>query len=98
MIQDIKTEGIGSVMDAYFRAALREELREVYSEMMREAEKRAEAKQNDSLVSVEDARSTLQVTKVTLWRWGKSGYLKPIMVGGKKLYRRSDIQRIIKNG
>lgn len=81
-----------------FRGFLHTELREVYAEMMREAEKRADAKMKDSLISVPETRELLRVSDTTLWRWGKSGLLCPVSVGGRKLYRMSDVQRIIKNG
>lgn len=40
----------------------------------------------------------LEVTRQTLWRWRRSGYLVPIEVGGKRRYRMSDIQKILNNG
>lgn len=37
----------------------------------------------------------LNVTKQTLWRWGKSHYLEPIRIGGGLIrYKKSDIERI----
>lgn len=39
----------------------------------------------------------LDVNKTTLWRWAKSGYLVPIEIGGKRRYRMSDVERILKN-
>ena len=37
----------------------------------------------------------LEVASATLWRWEKCGYLVPLSVGGKKRYRRTDIQRLL---
>ena len=37
----------------------------------------------------------LDVSEATLWRWAKSGYLKPINAGGKRRYRMSDVKRIL---
>lgn len=37
----------------------------------------------------------LGVTLSTLWRWDKENYLKPVRVGGKVLYRETEIQRVI---
>lgn len=38
----------------------------------------------------------LHVDKSTLWRWAKIGYLVPIEVGGKRFYKQSDIDKILK--
>ena len=40
----------------------------------------------------------LSVTKTTLWRWQKRGYLTPVELGGKRRYRMSDIKRILEGG
>lgn len=40
----------------------------------------------------------LDVTRTTLWRWKKTGYLIPVEVGGKRRYRMSDINRILNGG
>ena len=32
----------------------------------------------------------------TLWRWDKEGYLKPVAIGGKRRYKLSDVERILK--
>jgi len=37
----------------------------------------------------------LGVNLSTLHRWSKSGYLTPITVGGRRLYRKSDIDKIL---
>lgn len=38
----------------------------------------------------------LHVDKSTLWRWSKTGYLLPVEVGGKRLYKQSDIDAILR--
>ena len=45
--------------------------------------------------SVEQVAKILDVDKSTLWRWKKQGYLVPIIVGGKRRYRMSDIKKIL---
>ena len=35
------------------------------------------------------------VDRSTLWRWAKTGYLIPAEVGGKRLYKQSDIDIIL---
>jgi hypothetical protein len=40
---------------------------------------------------------TLQVSLVTLWSWDKKHITRPLRIGNKKLYRRSDLERILCN-
>lgn len=80
------------------RSELRAELKELYAEIRMEAERAAIIKASERLITPEQAADTLKVSKVTLWRWEKSGYLIPISIGGKKRYRNSDIAKIIEKG
>lgn len=80
------------------RSELRAELKELYAEIRMEAERAAIIKASERLITPEQAADTLKVSKVTLWRWEKSGYLIPVSIGGKKRYRNSDIVKIIEKG
>lgn len=73
-------------------------MQRMFKGMLTEATKIAEVKAKDMLITPEQAADTLKVSKVTLWRWEKSGYLIPISIGGKKRYRNSDIAKIIEKG
>ncbi len=77
------------------------DLRELVNEWCdeREAQKEAErlAVEKVERISPTDVKKTLGVTSVTLWRWAKSGYLVPIKVGGKNVYLKSDIDRILRS-
>lgn len=53
------------------------------------------AKKQETYVKPKDASKILQVDLSTLWRWNKMGYLIPIEVGGKRLYKQSDIDAIL---
>lgn len=44
----------------------------------------------------EDAAKALNVTLSTLWRWAKMGYLNPVKIGTKVLYRATDIDSMLK--
>lgn len=77
------------------RNDLREELQNIFCMMQAEADKQAEIKASEQLITPEEAAKILCVSSVTLWRWDKSNYLKPIYIGGKKRYRNSDLQQII---
>lgn len=53
------------------------------------------AKQKETHVTPDEASKQLHIDRSTLWRWAKSGYLRPLEVGGKRLYKQSDIDRIL---
>lgn len=59
---------------------------------MFEAEAAAKA---DVLITLDEASKLLHVSKMTLYRWDKSGVLKKVEIGGKRRYRKSDIERIV---
>ena len=48
--------------------------------------------------SVDQVAKMLNVTKPSLWRWAKRGYLVPIEVGGKRRYKMSDVKRVLEGG
>jgi len=39
----------------------------------------------------------LKISLVTLWSWDKKGITIPLRIGNKKLYRRSDLEKILCN-
>ena len=49
---------------------------------------------SDQLLSIDEAAKLLSVSKMTLYRWDKNGYLKKMEIGGKRRYRKSDIERL----
>ena len=53
------------------------------------------AKQKETYVTPDEASVQLRVDRSTLWRWAKTGYLIPVEVGGKRLYKQSDIDIIL---
>ncbi len=56
------------------------------------------AEQNESAtLTRRQAAKALNVTLSTLWRWDKEGYLKPVKIGTKVLYRQCDIDNILCN-
>lgn len=49
----------------------------------------------ETYLSIEKVMEMFGVCRGTLWRWRKAGYLVPINVGGKRRYRKSDVNHII---
>ena len=63
---------------------------------MQEAEDvRVAAESKEQLLTIEEAAKLLKVSKMTLYRWDKEDILKKVEIGGKRRYRRSDIDRMI---
>ena len=49
------------------------------------------------LLTIDEVAALLKVSKMTLWRWSKSGRLKKVDIGGVPRYRRSDIENLLNN-
>lgn len=51
--------------------------------------------QCDRLLTAAEVAATLGVSKITLHRWEKDGYLKPVRIGGGLVrYKEKDVQQI----
>jgi excisionase family DNA binding protein len=50
---------------------------------------------SDQLLSIDEAAKLLSVSKMTLYRWDQNGILKKVEIGGKRRYRKSDIERLV---
>lgn len=51
----------------------------------------------DELLTIDEVAEMLKVSKMTLHRWDKLGILKKIEVGGKRRYRKSDVEAVTFN-
>lgn len=69
-------------------------VRKVRREVERELEQRRE-EYGDTLVPREEVLRMLKVDPSTLWRWEKAGYLSPVRIGVKVMYRKGDLDRVI---
>lgn len=49
---------------------------------------------SDKLIPLKEVAETLNVSRCTLDRWNKDGYLVPIKIGRKVFYRQNDINEI----
>ncbi len=55
---------------------------------------KSEQKPVEEYLSPNETASLLGVSKNTLWRWSKSGYLVPVRIGRKTVYKQSEINKI----
>lgn len=51
-------------------------------------------KKSENYLTRQQAAEMLGVSLVSLYRWSKRGYLVPLEVGGKRIYLKSDIDRV----
>ncbi|MFP5155311.1 helix-turn-helix transcriptional regulator [Bacteroides clarus] len=61
---------------------------------IQELEESVSKSNNDNLVPLKEVAETLNVSRCTLNRWNKDGYLIPIKIGRKVFYRQNDINEI----
>lgn len=71
---------------------LREFLTELVENSIAEAQAHAEVEHPNDLMTRDEVCEYLGVTKPTLHRWNKQGYLTCIKVGSKVRYNRKDIE------
>ena len=56
------------------------------------------AAQAETYLSRAETCNMLKVDQSSLWRWAKRGYLMPVEVGGRRMYKMSDLKRILNGG
>lgn len=75
------------------------DLKEVVSEMYQDERNRTEnaiAKHREKpTLTRKEVADILGVTLSTLWQWAKSGYLVPVKIGSKVMYRPSDVEELM---
>jgi len=49
------------------------------------------------LLKPKELASKFNISLVTLWHWDKRGLTKPIRIGNAKRYRKSDIEKLLKD-
>lgn len=78
------------------------DLRLIIAEMYHAEQERTrqaiEAQREKPSMTRRQAAEALNVTFATLWRWAKDGYLVPVKIGNKVLYRATDVEAILHKG
>lgn len=85
----------GGVCYIVSEEALRNVVRELYHEEQQRTAKAIGEQRERPTVTRREAARMLNVTLSTLWRWAKEGYLEPVKIGVKVLYRAGDIERML---
>lgn len=94
-ISEILSSGIE--MNITFKASdLREFAEHLVKQTVKEL-KNSVSKADEGYLTIDETATLLHINKNTLWRWNKSGYLKHIEAGGRRLYRKSDVYELLKN-
>lgn len=72
------------------------DLKEFGLELIAMAKESNEKEEDNELLTIKECCEILNVTKGTLWRWNKSGYLQSVKIGRNPYYRKSDIDALKK--
>lgn len=72
------------------------DLKEFGLELIAMAKESNEKEEDNELLTIKECCEILNVTKGTLWRWNKSGYLQSVKIGRSPYYRKSDIETLKK--
>jgi len=59
-------------------------------------QERPEPKAQEEYLTPQQLAEALQVSLVTLWHWDHKGITRPLRIGNAKRYRRSDLEKILK--
>ena len=71
------------------------DLKEFVSEMVAEvAAKPLESE--ETMLSADEVCEVLGISANSLWRWGKTGYLRGAKVGRKTFYHKSDVDALLR--
>jgi predicted DNA-binding transcriptional regulator AlpA len=54
-------------------------------------------KEPEKYLTPQELADALHVSLVTLWHWDNKGITRPLRIGTKKRYRRSDIEKILQS-
>ena len=53
-------------------------------------------KVEETMLTADEVCKALSISSNSLWRWNRSGYLKGSKIGRKVLYRKSDVDLLLK--
>lgn len=74
---------------------LRELVHGLYEEEKKKIEDAITQHREKPTLTRNEVAKTLGVTLTTLWQWAKSGYLVPVKIGTKVMYRATDVDALL---
>lgn len=96
-IKDFITSATDNVILQVSASDLRAVIGEMYQKEQERTAKIVAEHRERPTIDRREAAKMLSVTLSTLWRWAKEGYLVPVKIGSKVLYRASDIEKMLTN-
>lgn len=77
---------------------LMEANRSLLAELLeQESVEREKRSKEETYLTRDQVMDMLNISPTTLWRWMKQKYLVPIEIGAKRLYLRSEVERLLKH-
>lgn len=73
------------------------DLKEFAELLLKERDRVLKEYQNEKYLSSNEVKELLKIKDTALWTYEKQGILIPYKFGGRKKYKRSDIERIIES-
>lgn len=74
---------------------LKEVVRTLYQEERKRTQEAINASRERATLTRKETAKLLGVTLSTLWQWSKSGYLVPVKIGTKVMYRPKDVEAML---
>lgn len=74
---------------------LREVVKDLYHEERKRTEEAISANREHPTLTRKETAKMLGVSLSTLWQWEKSGYLTPVKIGTKVMYRPTDVDALL---
>lgn len=74
---------------------LKEVVKAFYHEEKERTEEAISRHREQPTLTRKEAAKKLGVTLTTLWHWQKSGYLTPVKIGTKVMYRPTDVDELL---
>ena len=92
VIQELFEQGDAKVLISVSGA----DLREFGEYIVKKTIELMNSEKQEVMLKVTEVTEKLMVSRTALYRWEKSGYLRPVRIGGRVRYRLSDVEAIIK--
>ena len=98
MVTDIMNQvsGLGNPIFQISLNDLREVVKDLYQEERKRTEEAISAHREQATLTRKETAKMLGVSLGTLWQWAKSGYITPVKIGTKVMYRLSDVENLLK--